>query len=123
VNKVSKIDELTENSKSIEQLTWNSKDYFFFLTAFFLAAFLTGLFFTAFLRVNGTSSEILNVATKASRTAASLRSEAIVLFRARLVAAAFLTGFLRRTTFFLVAIVVRTIPAIDAKPKIVGSPA
>ena len=103
-------------------------DYFFFFTTFFLTAFffttfLTARFFTAFLRVNGTSSEILNVATKASRTAASLRNEAIVLFRARLVAAAFLTGFLRFAAFFLVAIVVRTIPAIDAKPKIVGSPA
>ena len=123
MNKPSKIDELTENSKSIEQLTWNSKDYFFFLTTFFLAAFLTGLFLTAFLRVNGTSSEILNVATNASRTAASLRREAMVLFRARLVAAAFLTGFLRRTTFFLVAIMSSRVARMKGAVQIVGSPA
>jgi len=123
VNKPSKIDELTENSKSIEQLTWNSKDYFFFLTTFFFAAFLTGLFLTAFLRVNGTSSEILNVATNASKTAASLRREAMVLLRARLVAAAFLTGFLRRTTFFLVAIMSLRVARMKGAVQIVGSPA
>jgi len=87
-----------------------------------LVAFLTTLFFTAFLRVSGTSSEILKVATNASKTAASLRNEAIVLLSARLVAAAFLTGFLRPAAFFLVAIVGQTIPAHLAKPKIVGSP-
>ena len=82
----------------------------------------TARFFTAFLRVSGTSSEILKVATNASRTAASLRSEAIVLFRARLVAAAFLTGFLRRTTFFFVAIMGSRVARIKMLVQIVGSP-
>ena len=78
---------------------------------------------TAFLRVNGTSSEILNVATNASKTASSLRREAMVLLRARLVAVAFLTGFLRRTTFFFVAIMGSRVARMKGAVQIVGSPA
>jgi hypothetical protein len=46
----------------------------------------------------------------------------MVLLRARLVAADFLAGFFFTDFFFAAAIVVQTIPALLAKPKIVGSP-